>query len=65
MHTQQDEPCGSAKIRSCPQVLQVGQGRIQNKTKGGGYRGVLAISGHDHLGPGDLGPHFCDLDPIW
>ena len=40
MHTQQDEPCGSAKIRSRPQVLQVGQGRIQNKTKGvvtGGY----------------------------
>ena len=27
--------------------------------------GVLAISAHDYLGPGDLGPHFCDLDPLW
>ena len=27
--------------------------------------GVLAISAHDHLGPGDLSPHFCDLGPLW
>ena len=26
---------------------------------------VLPILAHDHLEPGDLGPHFCDLGPLW
>ena len=29
------------------------------------YERVQAISAHDHLGPDDLGLHFCDLGSLW